>query len=210
MPMGSLVEAALPPGSMSTRSQPTLCVPGEITIRPWAPSDWPEVIYAFRDPEIQRWHMLTIESEDEARDWINTRNSSWVKEVGANWIVLNHQDQATGRIGLRDINLFIGQAECTYWTLPKFRGLGWSGTALRLLTRWCFSELGMNRLQLTHSVKNLPSCRVADKAGFLLEGTLRSQVPHPDGRHDMHIHSRLPDDGEGRAGAGPQTRDDVP
>ena len=33
--------------------------------------------------------------------------------------------------------------------------------------------------------------RVAAKAGFALEGTLRSAMRHPDGWHDMHLHARV-------------------
>jgi RimJ/RimL family protein N-acetyltransferase len=35
---------------------------------------------------------------------------------------------------------------------------------------------------------------VAAKAGFDLEGTLRSAMRHPDGWHDMHLHARLAGD----------------
>ena len=42
---------------------------------------------------------------------------------------------------------------------------------------------------------NPGSCRVAVKAGFALEGTLRSAMRHPDGWHDMHLHGLVPGDG---------------
>jgi RimJ/RimL family protein N-acetyltransferase len=45
-------------------------------------------------------------------------------------------------------------------------------------------------------VANTASCRVAGKAGFRLEGTLRSALLHTDGWHDMHLHGRT---GEERA-----------
>lgn len=42
-----------------------------------------------------------------------------------------------------------------------------------------------------HAVRNEASCRVAIKTGFVLEGTKRSAVLHPDGWHDMHLHARV-------------------
>ena len=38
---------------------------------------------------------------------------------------------------------------------------------------------------------NTASCRVAGKAGFHLEATLRSVLLHSDGWHDMHLHARI-------------------
>ncbi|WP_207756887.1 GNAT family N-acetyltransferase [Nonomuraea cypriaca] len=49
----------------------------------------------------------------------------------------------------------------------------------------------MHRLVLNHSTRSEASCRVAQKTGFALEGTLRSAHPHPDGRHDVHVHARI-------------------
>ena len=49
------------------------------------------------------------------------------------------------------------------------------------------------RLENVHAVENMASCRVADKAGFALEGTLRSAMLHADGWHDMHLHAAIAD-----------------
>ena len=63
------------------------------------------------------------------------------------------------------------------------------------VARWAVAELGLHRLFLLHSTANPASCRVAVKAGFALEGTLRSAMRHPDGWHDMHLHGLVPGDG---------------
>lgn len=52
----------------------------------------------------------------------------------------------------------------------------------------------LHRLELAHSVRNPASCRVADKAGYRLEGTKRQEGRHADGWHDMHPHARLRSD----------------
>ncbi|MFC7614839.1 GNAT family N-acetyltransferase [Actinokineospora soli] len=54
-----------------------------------------------------------------------------------------------------------------------------------------FDDLKLHRLYLDHSTANTASCRVATKAGFTPEGTLRGAGLHADGWHDMHLHSRL-------------------
>jgi RimJ/RimL family protein N-acetyltransferase len=62
------------------------------------------------------------------------------------------------------------------------------------VARWAVDELGLHRLFLYHSTANPASCRVAAKAGFAFEGTLRSAMRHPDGWHDMHLHGLVPGD----------------
>ena len=63
--------------------------------------------------------------------------------------------------------------------------------AVPALSDWALNDLGLHRLQLMHSVDNLPSCRVAHAAGFEVEGPRRSSMRHLDGWHDMHIHARI-------------------
>jgi RimJ/RimL family protein N-acetyltransferase len=70
-------------------------------------------------------------------------------------------------------------------------GPGVATRATAELARWALDGLELHRLELMHSIANPPSCRVADKAGFTLEGTLRSALLHPDGWHDLHLHARL-------------------
>ena len=43
-----------------------------------------------------------------------------------------------------------------------------------LLTRWAFDELGALRAYLYINVENVPSLRVAQRAGYVREGVLRS------------------------------------
>ena len=66
------------------------------------------------------------------------------------------------------------------------------------MARWGFVDLGLARIRLEHVTRNPASCRVAVKAGFLLEGTLRSAYLDPQGlRQDCHVHGRLATDAVG-------------
>ncbi|MBT2467364.1 GNAT family N-acetyltransferase [Streptomyces sp. ISL-66] len=53
------------------------------------------------------------------------------------------------------------------------------------------SAEAQKRIARYHSAANPASCRVATKAGYPLEGTMRGALLHVDGWHDEHLHARL-------------------
>jgi RimJ/RimL family protein N-acetyltransferase len=87
-------------------------------------------------------------------------------------------------------------AELGYVVAPAARGRGVATEALRQLAAWGFSDLAMARLELLISVANDRSKRVAERCGFVCEGTLRSLSLRPGVREDTQIWSRLPSDVE--------------
>jgi ribosomal-protein-alanine N-acetyltransferase len=144
-------------------------------------------------PQIQQWSARVIVDTDEARAWMASWASTWEAETDVCWAV-ERQGVVVGRVAVRDIDLFAGIGEVTYWVLPSARGGGIASGAAAEVTRWAF-ELGLHRLELFHSVHNEGSCGVARRAGFILEGTLRDGALHLDRWHDMHLHARLAPDG---------------
>jgi RimJ/RimL family protein N-acetyltransferase len=68
--------------------------------------------------------------------------------------------------------------------------------AVRLISRWAFKTLGIERLNLTTAPDNVASQRVAGRAGFTREGVLRAWEPTPHGRRDSVMYSLLPSDVE--------------
>jgi RimJ/RimL family protein N-acetyltransferase len=185
--MPEIVKPAVPRGVMGMQPQPSLSV-DELTIRPWRASDVPAVVGAYADESIQRWNLRTM-NEIEARWWIDSWAERWSRETGADWAVTD-QDTVVGRVGVRRLYLADGFGEAAYWVLPAARRRAVATRALGAVTDWMFA-LGLNRMELTHSTRNTPSCRVAERAGYTYEGTMRGRGLHADGWHDMHLHARL-------------------
>ncbi|HSK90023.1 MAG TPA: GNAT family N-acetyltransferase [Euzebyales bacterium] len=190
--MPHLVEPVVPAGRLQGSSQPVLEAGPDIRLRPWAAVHAHPVLRAFSDPEIQRWHVRVMESQTEASEWIAQWGVAWAAETDAAWAVT---DAATGDllgyVAAREINLALGWAQITYWVMPDARGAGVATIAVRRLVHWALDEVGLHRLEIVHSVDNTASCRLAEHAGFPLEGTLVSAMLHVDGWHDMHIHGRV-------------------
>jgi ribosomal-protein-alanine N-acetyltransferase len=189
-----LVPPVIPRGRLRRQAQPHLAA-GELVLRPWSRDDVPSLVEAYGDPAIQRWHARSM-NEPEALDWIEERARRWMTETGVDWAVVG-RDAVVGRVGFHQLDLVQGRGEAAYWVMPSARGRGVAVSALRAATAWMFTHLGFHRLELMHSPRNEGSCRVAEKAGYRLEGTLRDQVLHADGWHDMHLHACLESDADG-------------
>ncbi len=194
--MPRLADPAVVPGAMAAREQPTLHGRG-LVLRPLTLADSWTLVAAYAEPNIQRWHVTSL-TEVEAREWIASRPELWRAETLVNWAV-TIDSTMVGRIGLKDIDLAQGVGEVTYWILAEHRRKGYATHAVAIVTDWAFRDLGLHRIELTHSTRNEPSCRVAAASGYRLEGTQRLAGRHADGWHDMHLHARIATDEDGPA-----------
>jgi RimJ/RimL family protein N-acetyltransferase len=84
--------------------------------------------------------------------------------------------------------------ELGYVVAPDVRGKGVASELLRQLSTWAFSDRGAQRLTLLIDVENIGSQRVAERAGYQLEGVLRNSYFKQDLRSDTQLWSRLPTD----------------
>ncbi|HEY3508309.1 GNAT family N-acetyltransferase [Kribbella sp. NPDC051137] len=188
--MPLLVDPALPEGTLRSISQPPLAA-DHLTLRPWRAADADAVRSAFGCPDIQRWHVRRLDDRAETAEWIDQWAARWTAETAASWAVTDEADQVLGQVGLRTISLPESTASVSYWVVPGARGRSVAARAADALTRWAFGEIGFHRLAIQHSTANTASCRVAVRAGYSLEGTLRQAIKHADGWHDWHLHGRL-------------------
>jgi RimJ/RimL family protein N-acetyltransferase len=187
--MPRLVDAVVQPGSMSGTHQPDISIDQRLFLRRWDEPDVTAVVAAYAEHDIQTWNLSKMD-EAEAHEWIRSWAVTWEAETDACWAIAERSDlSVVGRVALRNIVLSAGSAEVTYWVAPHARRRRAASVATMAVSRWAFGSLGLHRLELLHSVQNVPSCGVADRAGFALEGTRRSSLLHADGWHDMHLHA---------------------
>jgi RimJ/RimL family protein N-acetyltransferase len=65
------------------------------------------------------------------------------------------------------------RCELGIWLIPSARGRGAACEAMRLLCRWAFDALDLQRIALRTLPTNKPMLRLAERAGFTHEGVLR-------------------------------------
>lgn len=103
-------------------------------------------------------------------------------------------DELLGGTGfhLREGGLESGNAEVGMWIRAERAGQGLGTRALRAMLAWGFDEWPWQRIAWKASADNVPSQRVAEKAGMQPEGVLRSHLIVPDGsRRDTALYAAL-------------------
>jgi RimJ/RimL family protein N-acetyltransferase len=156
---------------------------GTILLRPRTEDDVPAITEACQDPEIARWTSVPSPyTEDDARRFVRENPDAYA-------IIELKTGEFLGSIGWRwlDDNVQVG-----YWMKREARGRGAATRALRLLAEWAFAELDAGRVQLLTEPDNVASQRVAEKAGFTRDATLRSYLVLKGERRDAVMFSVLP------------------
>ena len=76
-------------------------------------------------------------------------------------------------------------AEIGYWIGSEWEGKGYVTAAVREVEKLCFTELGMERVQITNDVANTRSRAIPERLGYTFEGIRR--------HHLISGHSRIAD-----------------
>lgn len=143
-------------------------------LRPVRPDDFEAVEAAREHPETREWVNGLPEADGEAfvRFLEDGRRAGQL----VYHVIVGSDDDYLGEIILfvrAEQAAELGIGEIAYVIAPAARGRGIAGKAVRLLSEWAFEQLGLERLQLSIHPENIASRRVAEKSGYLYEGTLR-------------------------------------
>jgi ribosomal-protein-serine acetyltransferase len=173
-----------------------------VMLRPVRPMD-AEAIFAAID-----------ESREHLRPWMpwvdNHRTvddtSEYCVRTAARWLLREdlamsifevRDGRYLGGTGLHEPDWELRRFEVGYWLRDSATGQGFTTEAVALLRDFAFSQLGARRLELNCDVRNAPSRRVAERSGFVLEGTLRHAFLDTAGQPaDWHVFSLVPKDWE--------------
>ena len=168
-----------------------------VELRPWTDEDVPAIAAACAEVEIARWMHLIPQpyTEADARDFVAGARVQWAERSGATFAIVEAATgSVAGSIGMRIVDREQAVVEVGYWAAEPARGRGLTTRALRLISRWLLETVGAERVQLRADIENEASIRVAEKAGFVREGVLRSSGANPrlGRRVDYAIYSLLP------------------
>ncbi|WP_433301907.1 GNAT family N-acetyltransferase [Actinoplanes sp. CA-030573] len=166
---------------------------GDLVLRPFVVNDIPWVHDVSLDPAVQRFLQIPLPyRRSDAEFFVREMAiAAWDRRQRAEFVVTSAGDGTRlGRVGLGLDGS--GAAQIGYWMDPAARGRGVATVSVRALCRWAFDRLALGLVEWRAEVGNVASRRVAEKAGFRLEATLRQRLVHRGVRVDAWVGSMLP------------------
>jgi ribosomal-protein-serine acetyltransferase len=131
----------------------------------------------------------------ETKDFLRRCPKGWKKDTEYIFVILDSGDgSCIGVCGLNRIDLENLRANLGYWIRTSRTGSGIAATVTRLLAKWGFQELKLNRIEIVVAIGNQRSQRVAEKAGAQREGILRNRIKIREDLHDAIMYSLVPPD----------------
>jgi RimJ/RimL family protein N-acetyltransferase len=107
-------------------------------------------------------------------------------------VALNENNRLIGLVGLKDIN-YINQSAEFYIIIGDRSawGKGYGTEATKLMIRYGFMELNLNRIQTQSMEDNIGGWRADEKAGFKYEATLREVILRFGKYNNVRVYSQL-------------------
>jgi RimJ/RimL family protein N-acetyltransferase len=165
-------------------------------IRKWKLSDAKDLASVISNKKIQdnlRDGLPYPYTEQDATDYISAMLSEDENETFA--FAITTDNKAIGSIGaFRQKNIHKHTAEIGYYIAEEYWGKGLMTEAVKQICSYIFDKSNIVRIYAEPFSYNKASCRVLEKAGFLYEGTLRSNAIKNGKTIDMLMYSRLKTD----------------
>ena len=165
-------------------------------LRALAAGDLPAVTAACQDPESARWTTVPVPYEPaDAEYYVHDHlPGQWARGTGAGFAITDARDRYVGGIDLRIDPVDEEAGEIGFLVAPWARGLGYAPAAVRTVCAWGFAALGLRRIGWKAYLGNDASRRVAEKAGFTIEGVGRGVCVQRGERRDAWVGSLLSTD----------------
>lgn len=150
----------------------------EAELRPWMPWVHP------------------LPSPDDTEQVYRQMAAQWLTRESLPLILLRKEDGLfVGGSGLMCRDWSVPFFEIGYWVRTSLQGQGYITEAVRAQTRFAFDMLGARRVEIRMDARNMLSTRVAERAGYTLEGRLRHFVRDVEGKlADLLIYALTAED----------------
>jgi RimJ/RimL family protein N-acetyltransferase len=162
---------------------------GTVILRRLLERDIDAVHLACQDPEVQRWTTVPAPYLREHAEFFVREHAParWRAGTGITWAIAGPDREYAGSMELRISADDRALGSVGFLCVPAARGKGWTSAALRLACEWGFTNLRLARIEWRAYVGNHASRRVAEKAGFVMEGTARLALVQRERRRDAWV-----------------------
>ena len=172
-----------------------------LTLRTPRPGDGPQLLPALEESLTQLRQFLAslpwVASEqtpDSAERWCRNAQSNFLGRKDLPFLIFERTSgQLLGACGLHRTAWETPRTEVGYWIRSSRSRQGFVTEAVQGLCDYAFTQIGAVRVELVVDEENLASRRVADLAGFQLEGIHRNERRAPDGTlRNTCVYARFP------------------
>ncbi len=165
-----------------------------IYLRPFCQLDAPIILESTRDDEIRYMtgtkSTFSLEQITKHIDHISNNSSRYDFAI-----CLKSTDEMIGELSILDIDEENKRAGFRISMLSiAVTGQGYGTEAIKIILRFVFEQLSLNRLQLEVFSHNLRGIKAYEKVGFVKEGTLRQSLFYNDAYSDEIIMAILKSD----------------
>ncbi|MFT4148493.1 MAG: GNAT family N-acetyltransferase [Micrococcaceae bacterium] len=162
----------------------------KIILRPWNESDAAALHQICNEPDIARYTSVpTPYTLKMAQDYIKQSNDEYGKSA-INYCITDTDQNILGSMSLLRISVADYRGEIGYFIAEGHRGKNIGSDAATLLKDKAH-EWGFIRVELYAATENIGSNRVAEKAGFVLEGTLKKRGVVKNNIFDSNIYASV-------------------
>lgn len=134
-------------------------------------------------------------TEKDGKDFISAMLAADKNDVFS--FAVTDKEKAIGNIGIfRQNNIHRRTGELGYYLAEEYWGKGIMTEAVKEICAYVFSYSDIIRIYADVFSDNIGSCRVLEKAGFTLEGTLRKSAVKNGIIKDMKMYALLRTEGE--------------
>lgn len=131
-------------------------------------------------------------SIEDLLDWVRRQQVRHAEGSGFAFTIADVVDDTPlGHCGLWLRNLAQGLGSAGYAVAPSSRGRGVAKDALIALTRFAWTVQDLHRIELYIEPWNVASARTGQRAGYRMEGLLRSCQEIGGERRDMELHATV-------------------
>ncbi|HPJ02793.1 MAG TPA: GNAT family N-acetyltransferase [Candidatus Limiplasma sp.] len=172
---------------------PMAVVTRRLVIRPARMRDARDMFEYSKDPQVAL-HVLWDAHRSIRETRAVLRNMIRDAHIGPPFsyvIELKDERRVIGTIGLMNYSSANRSAEIGYSLSRAYWNRGIMSEALIGMLKFCFEELGLNRIEAQHEVSNPASGAVMRHAGMRHEGTLHRRIYNKGKFHDMELYAIL-------------------
>jgi RimJ/RimL family protein N-acetyltransferase len=164
---------------------------GQVILREFTDKDVQLAVELGADPYVPQIGSLPpFPTPLQALAWVDRQRGRLAEGAGMSFVIAHATTgTAVGAIGLWLRNLAAGRATVGYSVSPAHRGHGFASNALQALTAFAWNIPELHRIELYIEPWNDGSVRVAEAAGYLREGLLRSHQEIGGTRRDMLLYA---------------------